>query len=237
MKPRKKPRLRTHQHTSLVIINVYHRLNTEELDSLVSSILADPDKNDRNINHCLFIGDRLLITPIISRISYCYNVQWFGEYCLASYTLGYCRYIHTYNIEMRPMQSLEIHLMGLKLLYTPKITKLSHILDYFQLLKLDVCDIDMICSCNTKYEGGDYQEWMHFEYHKENGPGLHYFIPDRNTGYLTDEVIQYFPNNSFAMCVIDIIDTQLEHLENCWHPENIILRYRMRSENPSKAII
>lgn len=240
MKLKKKPVLRSNQLSSFIILNVYHPLKTEELDSVVNSILADPDKNDLNITHYIFIGNRLLITPIINKITDSYNIQWCGEYCMASYKLAcnpYARYVPVASLKTGPMQSLEIHLKDLKILYIPKITNLSYIFDFLNLINYNVSDLDMICSCNTKYEGGDYQEWLHFEYHDENEPGLHYFVSDRNIERLNDEVIQYFKNNSSTKFVINIIDPKVEHLENCWSLENRLFRDKMRIRPRFKAIV
>lgn len=240
MKLKEKPVLRSNQLSSFIILNVYHPLKTEELDSVVNSILADPDKNDLTITHCIFIGNRLLITPIINKITDSYNIQWCGEYCIASYKLAcnqYARYMPVARLKTGPMQSLEIHLKDLKILYIPKITNLSYIFDFLKIINSDVSDLDMICSCKTKYEGGDYQEWLHFEDHDENEPGLHYFVSDRNIERLNDEVIRYFKNKSFTECIIHIVDTKLEHLENCWSLENRFFKGKVIKRPRFKDIV
>ena len=232
-----------YQLTSLAIINVYPPLCEKELNSIVNSILSDPDKNTLNVNvvdHYIFIGNRLLITPIINKITDFYDIQWCGEYCIASYKLAhnqYARYVPVARLKTGPMQSLEIHLKDLKILYIPKITNLSYIFDFLNLINYNVSDLDMICSCNTKYEGGDYQEWIHFEYHDENEPGLHYFVSDRNIERLNDEVIRYFKNKSSTKFIINIIDPKVEQLENCWRLENRFFRGKVIKRPRFKAVV
>lgn len=235
MKTQKKPRVRDNQLSSVVIINVYYPLNTEELNSVVNSILKDPDKNNVNIDYCIFIGDRLLITPIIEKIRYCYDINWFGEYCITSYNPAYPRYVPSPKLTMRPMQSLEIQLQGFSLLYMPKIQKLSYILDLFQLLQLDTSAFNIICSCNTKYEEGDYQEWAHFEDHEENKAGLHYFVQNENIKLINDGTVQYLQNQNFTMCTIGTVHSSIEHLNTCWHQCNKLLKRRLHKKTATAS--
>lgn len=241
MKFREKPRVRPRRLTSLaIIINVQLPLYAEELEEVANNILADPDKNSLDtVNHYIFIGNKLLITPIINKITDFYDIQWCGEYCVASYKPHnqYVRYAPVARLKMGPMQSLEIHLKNLKILYIPKITKLRYVFDFLNLINYNVSDLDMVCSCNTKYEGGDYQEWLHFEHHDENEAGLHYFVSERNIERLNDEVIRYFQNRSFTKCIIYIVDTKLEHLENCWYLSSSLLINKMRKRPRFKAIV
>lgn len=228
MKLSQKPKVRPQHSPLLSIINVH---TPEELNLIINSILSDPDKNTLHVvDHYIFIGNIFLIAPIISKITDFYDIQWCGEYCIASYTNTanqYARYVPVASLKTGPMQSLEIHLKDLKILYVPKITNLSYILDFLKLLKVDTSELDMICSTNTKYEGGDCQEWLHFEDHDENEAGVHYFVPDRNIERLNDEVIKIRPFKSFTECIIHIVDTNVEQLEHCWRLEMDFLEVKL----------
>lgn len=195
---------------SLAIINVHSTLSKEELAHIINILLSQNPRlrRDKNIYHCLLIGNRYLILPLIKQLDQSYYIEWIGdEYCMLTYIPTYGIDVPIAKVSRQPL-SLEVSLYGYTILYTPQIIQLQNYISLFKLLRIDANEFDMICSVNTHNIDDEYTEgWYHFMDHNIGSPGLHYFIPEVKISLL-DEHSVIFSNCSpkFSVCIIQIPD-------------------------------
>jgi|GEM_PF-3592636 hypothetical protein len=206
---------------SLAIINVHSTLSKEELAHIINILLSQNTRcrKDKNIYHCLLIGNRYLILPLIKQLDQSYYIEWIGdEYCMLTYISTYGIEVPIANVSKQPCSSLEISLYGYKILYTPQIIQMQSFIDLLQLLEIDANGFDIICSVNTHNidnEDKDHPEWCHFMNHSIGNPGLHYFISQVKVHVLDGHDVMF--NNrstSFSILIMQIPD-QTKELERC----------------------
>ncbi len=202
---------------SLAIININSNLSDEELDHIVDILLSQNPRlrRDKNIYHCLLIGNKYLILPLIGQLDRIYYIEWIGdEYCMLTYISPHCIEIPIAKVSKQP-NSLEVSLYGYKILYIPQIIQLQNYISLFKLLRIDANEFDMICSVNTHNIDNEYTEGCyHFMDHNIGSPGLHYFIPQVKVHVLDGHDVMF--NNYYANFSISIIQLpdQIEELEN-----------------------
>lgn len=204
---------------SLAIINVHSTLSKEELAHIINILLSQNPRlrRDKNIYHCLLIGNKYLTLPLIKQLDQSYYIEWIGdEYCMLTYIPTYGIDVPIAKVSRQPL-SLEVSLYGYTILYTPQIIQLQNYISLFKLLRIDANQFDVICSVNTHNtdnEDTDHPGWCHFMNHNIGSPGLHYFIPQVKVHVLDGHDVMF--NNYYANFSISIIQLpdQIEELEN-----------------------
>ena len=207
---------------SLLILTIEEDLEERDFLYLIDMILKNPDSNPK-IEYCLLTGNKSTMSRIVDSIQSCYNINWIGKYCIASYKSTCNRFVPVADANYRAMEALEISIRGLRILYSP-FAVLPTYIGIFMNLKY----VDLIINCNILNKSRcRCPGWSHGCDHEKNNSGLHYYSNNQSESSEAFDtlVTRYFQGDGFTFCLVDIPNLLNENLESWFGIQTAELQY------------